>query len=54
MVPWAHPIPYPKWHLVQMSRFCRDHDRDISTNHATLSVIIGYVYVHSTAMWPKK
>jgi len=25
-----------------------------TTDHATRSVTIGHIYVHSTAMWPKK
>jgi len=45
-----------KGRAIQLSHFCRthDHDRptDQPTDHATLSVIIGCIYLLSTAMWP--
>jgi len=31
-----------------------DRQTDRPTDHATRSVTVGRIYVHSTAMWPKK
>ena len=45
--------PQPKQHLNQFSRFCRVHGNYVRlTDHATGSVTIGCIYVHSTAMPP--
>ena len=45
--------PQPKQHLNQFSHFCRVHGNyDRLTDHATGSVTIGCIYVHSTAMPP--
>jgi len=58
VVPWAHPSPELKRHHDRLSRFCRAHccDRttDRPTDHAT-PVTTGRIYefVHSTAMRPK-
>ena len=52
MVPLAHQSPQPKQHLNRFSYICRAHDRDRPTDHATLSVTIGRIYVLSNAMWP--
>ena len=52
MVPWVHPSPQPKRHVDRFSRFCRAHDRDRQTDHATPSVTIGGILVRSTAMRP--
>jgi len=57
-----HPNPRSKRHLDRFSRFCRAHDRnrhtdrptDRQTYRATLSVSIGRICVHTTAMRPKK
>jgi len=54
LVPWAHLSPQPKQHLDRFSRFCRAHDHDRQTDHNTSSVTIGHIFVHSTAMKPKK
>jgi len=35
----------PKRHLDWLCHFCRAHDRDRPTDHATLSVTIGYIYI---------
>jgi len=49
MIPWAHPRPQPKRHLVRFSRFCRAHhchrQTDRQTDHATPSLTIGRIYV---------
>jgi len=49
--------PHPKRHLNRFSGFCKAHDRDRPTDrrtdHATLSVTIGRIYVSSTAMRPE-
>ena len=42
---WAHPSPQPKWHLDWFSHFCRAHDHDRPTDHATPPIAIGYIYV---------
>jgi len=47
------PSPHPKRHLDRFSCFCRVHERDRQTDHATASVTIGHIYVGSTAMRPK-
>jgi len=52
MLPWAQPSLQPKQHLGQFSGFCRAHDGDRQTDHATPSVTIGRIYLRSTAMWP--
>jgi len=52
MLPWAQPSLQPKQHLDQFSGFCMAHDGDRQTDHATLSVTIGRIYLRSTAMWP--
>jgi len=51
MVPWTDPSPQSKGHLDRFSCFCRAHDRDRPTDHAT-SVIIGCTYIHSIPMRP--
>jgi len=52
MLPWAHPSPHPKHHFDRFSRFCRAHNSDKTTEHATPW---GCIYnVRSTAMWAKK
>ena len=52
----AHPNPQPKRHLDRFSHFCMAHncDRltDRQTDHTTLSVGIGHIYVRSTVMQP--
>jgi len=41
MVPWAHPRPQPKRHLISIitahekGGFCTAHDRDRQTDHTT-------------------
>jgi len=40
-----------KWHVDQFRGFCKAHNHDKSTDHAT-SVTTGRIYVHSTMMWP--
>ena len=53
MVPWAQPSPQPKQHLLQGSLVWQtDRQIDRPTEHATRSVTIGRIYVHSTAMRP--
>ena len=34
-VPWTHLNPYPKWHLDQLSRFCKTHGCDRQTDRHT-------------------
>jgi len=46
---WAHPSPQTKQHL---NRYCRGGTvTDGATDHATWSVTIGHIYIHSTAKW---
>jgi len=45
MVPWAHPSPWPKWHLDHFSCFCRAHDRDRPRQTTLLRWTIGRIYV---------
>jgi len=54
MVTRAHQSPsttQTSSRLVQ--RFCRAHDRDRQSDHATPSIILDRIYVHSTAMRSK-
>jgi len=48
----VHPNHQPKRHIDWFSHFCRAHYCDRKTDHATQSVTIGHIYVHSTAMRP--
>jgi len=52
MVPLAHLSLELKGHLSWFSVFCRAHDRDRLTDHATQSVTIGRIYVHNTGIRP--
>ena len=46
------PKSTSQWHLGQFSHFCRAHDCDRSTDHATPSVTTEGIYVQSTArLW---
>jgi len=50
MVLWANQSPKPKWHLSRFSGLCTAQNCNRPTYHATQSVTIGCIYVHSTAM----
>jgi len=51
MLPWAHPSPEPKQHLGQLAAFAGPTTvTDRPTDHATLSVRIGRIYVCGTGM----
>jgi len=54
MGPWTHPSPHPKWHLDRFSHFFRAHNCNRQTDRQTtlLSVTVGHIHIHSTAMRP--
>ena len=54
MVPWAHQSSQPKRHVDWFSRFAElTSVTDRQTDHASRSITVGRIYVHSTAMRPK-
>jgi len=50
MVPWAHPSPQPKQHLDQFSVLA---GLTTVTDRQTM-LLQGHIYVHSTAMLPRR
>ena len=53
MLPWAHPSPQSKGHLVRFSCFCGTHDRDRQTALLCLYQRAASTNMHCTSMQPK-
>ena len=49
---WAYQSPEPKQHLDFFIRFCRAHDCDTQTDHATGCSNRPHRLISSTVMWP--